>query len=214
MDEDTAIINSNTRNERIKNFLINNKKLIISGLVSIIILVISYFAFAEYKERKKIKISDHYNIIVAEYSDVNKENTKKKLIELIKKKDSTYSPLSLYFIIDKALVTDQTKVNQLFDFIINDVSLEKEIKNLIIYKKALYNADNSDENQLLEILKPIINSKSVWKAHGLYLMAEYFYSKNEKQKAKEFFNQIILLENANQNLIIESQKRLNRDLSE
>ena len=214
MDEDTAIINSNTRNERIKNFLINNKKLIISGLVSIIILVISYFAFAEYNERKKIKISDHYNIVVAEYSDVNKENTKKKLIEVIKKKDSTYSPLSLYFIIDKALVTDQTKVNQLFDFIIDDVSLEKEIKNLIIYKKALYNADSSDENQLLEILKPIINSKSVWKAHGLYLMAEYFYSKDEKQKAKEFFNQIILLENANQNLIIESQKRLNRDLSE
>jgi len=214
MDEDTAIINSNTRNERIKNFLINNKKLIISGLVSIIILVISYFAFAEFNERKKIKISDHYNIVIAEYSDVNKENTKKKLIELIKKKDSTYSPLSLYFIIDKALVTDQTKVNQLFDFIIDDVSLEKEIKNLIIYKKALYNADSSDENQLLEILKPIINSKSVWKAHGLYLMAEYFYSKDEKQKAKEFFNQIILLENANQNLIIESQKRLNRDLSE
>ena len=214
MDEDTAIINSNTRNERIKNFLINNKKLIISVLVSIIILVISYFAFAEYNEKKKIKISDHYNIVVAEYSDANKENTKKKLIELIKKKDSTYSPLSLYFIIDKALVTDQTKVNQLFDFIIDDVSLEKEIKNLIIYKKALYNADSSDENQLLEILKPIINSKSVWKAHGLYLMAEYFYSKDEKQKAKEFFNQIILLENANQNLIIESQKRLNRDLSE
>jgi len=143
-----------------------------------------------------------------------KKIQKKKLIELIKKKDSTYSPLSLYFIIDKALVTDQTKVNQLFDFIIDDVSLEKEIKNLIIYKKALYNADSSDENQLLEILKPIINSKSVWKAHGLYLMAEYFYSKDEKQKAKEFFNQIILLENANQNLIIESQKRLNRDLSE
>ena len=176
--------------------------------------MISYFAFAEFNERKKIKISDHYNIVIAEYSDVNKENTKKKLIELIKKKDSTYSPLSLYFIIDKALVTDQTKVNQLFDFIIDDVSLEKEIKNLIIYKKALYNADSSDENQLLEILKPIINSKSVWKAHGLYLMAEYFYSKDEKQKAKEFFNQIILLENANQNLIIESQKRLNRDLSE
>ena len=45
-------------------------------------------------------------------------------------------------------------------------------------------------------------------------MAEYFYSKDEKQKSKEFFNQIILLENANQDLKIESQKRLNRDLSE
>ena len=133
---------------------------------------------------------------------------------MVNKKDSTYSPLSLFFIIDNALVTDQLKINDLFDIVIKDVPLDKEIKNLIIYKKALYNADNSDENELLEILKPIINSKSVWKAHGLYLMAEYFYSKNEKQKAKDFFSQIILLENANKNLIIESQKRLNRDLSE
>ena len=45
-------------------------------------------------------------------------------------------------------------------------------------------------------------------------MAEYFYSKYEKQKSKEFFNQIILLENGNQDLKIEAQKRLNRDLSE
>ena len=214
MDEDTAIINSNTRNERIKNFLVNKRKLIISCFVFIIFLFISFFALTEYKEKKKIKISNQYNIIVSEYSIDNKEKTKKNLIKLINKKDPTYSPLSLYFIIDNALVSDQAEINQLFDLVIEGAPLEKEIKNLIIYKKALYNADNSNENQLLEILKPIINSKSVWKAHGLYLMAEYFYSKDEKQKAKEFFNQIILLENANQNLVIESQKRLNRDLSE
>ncbi len=214
MDEDTAIINSNTRNEKIKNFFINNKKLLIFIISLIIVLLISYFVFAEYRERVKIKISDQYNKTVAEYSETNKENTKNTLIELINKKDSTYSPLSLYFLIDKALISDQLVINELFDVIIDDVSLEKEIKNLIIYKKALYNADNSDENQLLEILKPIINSKSVWKAHGLYLMAEYFYSKNEKQKAKDFFNQIILLDNANQDLMVEAQKRLNRDLSD
>ena len=45
-------------------------------------------------------------------------------------------------------------------------------------------------------------------------MAEYFYSKDEKQKAKEFFSQIVTLENGNQDLKIEAQKRLNRDLSE
>jgi hypothetical protein len=214
MDEDTAIINSNTRNEKIKNFLIKNKRLLISILITIVILLMGYFAFAEYKDKKKIKISDQFNKTVAEYSNINKENTKNKLIDLINKKDSTYSPLALYFVIDNALVADQSTINKLFDVIIEDVSLEKEVKNLIIYKKALYNADNSDENQLLEILKPILNSESVWKAHGLYLMAEYFYSKNEKQKAKEFFNQVVLLKNANQDLIIESQKRLNRDLSE
>ena len=214
MDEDTAIINSNTRNEKIKNFFTKNKKLLISILSLIIILLITYFAYGEFKERKRIKISDQYNSIITEYSENNKEISKKGLIELVNKKDSTYSPLSLFFIIDNGLVSEQKKINELFDIIIDGASLEKEIKNLIIYKKALYNADNSDENQLLEILKPVINSKSVWKTHALYLMAEYFYSKNEKQKAKEFFNQIVSLENGNQNLKIESQKRLNRDLSE
>ena len=96
----------------------------------------------------------------------------------------------------------------------NEISLEEEIKNLIIYKKALYNADYINENLLLEILNPIINSQSVWKSHALYLLAEYFYSKNEKQKSKEFFSLILSLENANQDLIKEAQKRLNRDLSE
>ena len=211
MDEDIAIINSNTRNEKVKNFLINNKKLLISFLVFIIFLLISFFIFGEFKERNKIKISNQYNSIVAEYSKKNSEITKNALIDLINKKDSTYSPLSLYFIIDNALVTNQTKINELFDIIIEEVSLEKEIKNLIIYKKALYNADNSNEIQLLDILSPIINSKSVWKSHGLYLMAEYFYSKGEKQKSKEFFNKIISLEEANRTLKIESQKRLNRD---
>jgi predicted negative regulator of RcsB-dependent stress response len=214
MDEDTAIINSNTRNEKIKDFFIKNKKLLISFLVIILVLLMGYFAFAEYQDKKKIKISDQYNETVFEYSSINKENTKSILIDLINKKDSTYSPLALYFIIDNALIIEQSTVNKLFDVIIEDVSLEKEVKNLIIYKKALYNADNSDENELLEILKPILNSESVWKVHGLYFMAEYFYSKNEKQKAKEFFNQIVLLKNANQDLIVESQKRLNRDISE
>ena len=98
--------------------------------------------------------------------------------------------------------------------LIKETSLQKEIKNLIIYKKALYNADKGDESHLLNILNPLINSESVWKSHALHLMAEYFYSKNEKQKSKEFFSQIITLENANQDLKIEAQKRLNRDLSE
>ena len=45
-------------------------------------------------------------------------------------------------------------------------------------------------------------------------MAEYFYSKGEKQKSKEFFNQIISLNEASQDIKVEAQKRLNRDLSE
>ena len=214
MDEETAIINSNTRNEKIRNFFLNNKKVLISIISLILIALISYFILIDYKEKQKLKISDQYNSIVIEYSQDNKEKIKNSLIELIYKNDSTYSPLSLYFIIDNQLVTEKSKINSLFDNIIEETSLEKEIKYLIIYKKALYNADSSQENELLDILKPIINSESVWKGQALYLIAEYFYSKNEKQKSKEFFNQILLLDNVDQDLKVEAQKRLNRDLSE
>ena len=214
MDEETAIINSNTRNEKIRNFFTNNRKLLISITLFILIVIISYFAFLEYSEKQKLKISDQYNSIVTGYSQDNKENVKKSLIELIDKNDSTYSPLSLYFIIDNQLITEKSKINSLFDSIIEETSLEEEIKYLIIYKKALYNADSSQENELLDILKPITNSDSIWKPQAFYLIAEYFYSKNEKQKSKEFFNQILLLDKVDQDLKVEVQKRLNRDLSE
>ena len=214
MDEDISIINTNTRNEKIKNFFIQNKKKIISVLGVIIILLISYFAFGEYQESKKIKISDSFNSITLNYTKVNKEKTAKDLIQIINEKNSTYSPLSLYFIIDNELINEKNTINELFDVIINETSLDEEIKNLNIYKKALYNADDSSENDLLNILNPIIKSESIWKSHALYLMGEYFYSKNQIQKSKEFFKQIIILENANQEIKLQSQKRLNRDFSE
>ena len=214
MDEDISIINTNTRNEKIKNFLFHNKKKIISGLIIVVILLISYFAFGEYQDSKKVKISDSFNSITINYSKNNKEKTAKDLIKIINKKNSTYSPLSLYFIIDNELISERNTINNLFDVIINETSLDKEIKNLNIYKKALYNANDSNEGDLLNILNPLIKSESVWKSHALYLMAEFFYSKNEMQKSKEFFNQILNLENANQEIQLEARKRLNRDLSE
>ena len=214
MDEDISIINTKTRNEKIKNFFLHNKNQIISGIILIVILFISYFGYAEFKNKQKVKISDTFNSIVINYSKDNKEKTAQDLIRLINERDSTYSPLSLYFILDNQLIEEKKIINDLFDILISKTSLDEEIKNLIIYKKALFNADDINEIDLLNILNPIIKSDSVWKSHSLYLMAEYFDSKNEKQKSKEFFNQIINLENANQEIKLESQKRLNRDLSE
>ena len=214
MDEDLSIINANTRNEKIKNFFVNNKSKLISGIIILIILLIAVFSYDKYLINKKREISDKFNSIIINYTDNKKEKTFSSLIEIINKKDPTYSPLSLYFIIDNNLSSDQNKINLLFDTLIEDASLDQEIRNLIIYKKALFNADNAKEGDLLNILNPVINSKSVWKSHSLYLMAEYFYAKNQKQKAKEFFNQIISLENGNQDIKKEALKRISRDLSD
>ena len=187
--EDFSTINTINRQEKIKNY-------------------------DKHIKNKQREISDNFNSITIDYNKDNKESTANKLIEIVNKKNPTYSPLSLYFIIDNNLVTDQKEVNSLFDILIEKTSLDEEIKNLIIYKKALFNADQMQEVDLLNMLNPLINSKSVWKSHALYLMAEYFYSGDQKEKAKEFFNQIISLENPNSDIRLQAEKRLNRDLSE
>ena len=214
MDEEVSIINTKTRNEKIKDFLIQNKKGIIVFFSSIILIVIIFLGFNDYKDKKRIEISNTYNSSIIDYKPSTKEITVSQLIQIIEEKDSTYSPLALFFIIDNELISDISKINLLFDIIIEKTSLEEEIKYLIIYKKALFNADSSSEENLLNILRPLINSNSVWEAHALYLLAEFFFSKNEKLKSKEFFNQLINLENANQDLKREARKRLNRDLSD
>ena len=214
MDEEITIIDSNTRNEKIKNFFINNKKFFIVGFSILLIVVIGYLSIGEMKERDKIKLANQFNITTINFNTEDKQTTIDQLTKLVNENDATYSPLALYFLIDNNLIDNKNKINSLFDELINETSLDEEIKNLIIYKKALFNSNFLDENDLLQILNPIINSKSMWKYHALYLLAEYFYSKNEKQKAKEFFNQIIILPNANNSVKLESQKRLNRDLSE
>ena len=214
MDEEVTIIDSNTRNEKIINFFINNKKNIIIGLSFILILIISYLAIKEVNEQNKIKLANQFNIVTINFKTEDKQTTIDYLTKLVGENDATYSPLALYFLIDNNLIDSQNELNNLFDELIINTNLNEEIKNLIIYKKALFNSDLVSENELLKILNPVINSESIWKSHALYLLAEYFYSKNENQKAKEFFNQILTLSNSNSDIKLESQKRLNRDLGE
>ena len=60
MDEDISIINSNTRNEKVRNFFIKNKIKIISILYYSYVLIGAY-SFDKYKTNQKIEISDKYN---------------------------------------------------------------------------------------------------------------------------------------------------------
>jgi len=214
MDEDTSIIDNRTRNERIKNFIINNKKKLISLIIAFIILIISFYSYQIYLDKKREDISNRYNSAIIEYEAENKSKIIPILKDIINAKDATYSPLALYFIIDNNLINDKSEINSFFDILIDKTSLDIEIKNLIIYKKALFNADQINEIELLNILKPLLNSDSVWKSHALYLVAEFFYNKGEKQKSKDFFEKIVSTENSNTDILTIAKRRLNRDLSD
>jgi len=175
---------------------------------------LSFYSYKIYKDENRKLLSDKYNSAIIQNNIGNKSRAISLMKEVIEDEDYTYSPLALYFLIDYNLIKDAEEINKFFDIVIDINSLEFEIKNLIIYKKGLFNADKISENDLLKILEPIINSKSIWKSHALYLLAEFFYSKGETQKSKEFYSEILNLENSNQDLKLEATKRLKRDLSD
>mgnify|MGYP000389110257 CR=1 FL=1 len=103
MDEDISIINTNTRNEKIRNFFIKNKKILIIFLSTIILIIFGFFGYEEIQKNKKNKIAEKYNSTIIDFISANKTNVKNKLIQIINEKDSTYSPLALYFIIDNEI---------------------------------------------------------------------------------------------------------------
>ena len=208
MDEEISIINNETKKEKVLNFLKNNKKKLFLLLIILILIPFSIFSYQIIKDKNKDKLSSKFNLAVSNYENGNKSEIKSIMKEIINNKDKTYSPLALYFLIDNDIQLTNEEVNNYFDIIINEINLDKEIKNLNIYKKGLFNSSFVSENELLLILKPVINSDSLWKPHALILLGEYFLDKNQNQKAKEFFNQILNIENTNEQLKIEAKKRL------
>jgi len=209
MSEDIEIINQNTRIEKIKNFFLDNSKKLIGSLVLILLVVFLYFGYQEYKKKTKLETAEIYNQITLKKITIENTNDIEQLIKIIKEKDPIYSALSLYFIIENNLVNDQREINNFFDLVIKSQE-EKEIKNLIIYKKAMFNADKISENEILDILNPILKSESVWKSHALLLMADYFEHSNKLIKSKDFLEEIVNSELVNNEIRIEAERRLKR----
>ena len=214
MDEEIEIINTNTRVEKFKNFLISNRKQLITLLLIIVLLLISFFGYQEFNKRSKEKLANKFNQIVTNFENGKKQNINNNLIEVIRTKDKTYSPLAFFFLLDNDLISSNQEINSYFDFLINEIPLDKEIKNLTIYKKGLFNSDFVDENQLLDILNPVIKSESIWKPQAMYLMAEFYLAKNQKQKSKDFFEQVMIIENVSPKIKLEVQRRLRSEFGE
>ena len=214
MDEEVAIIDNKTRREKIINFFVKNKKKLVLIIAILILIPLIFFSYQIYKNKNKERIANKYNSTIINFESGNKSKAIEIMKEIINEKDPTYSPLALYFLIDENIQISNEETNKFFDVIIDEIKLEKEIKNLVIYKKALFNSEFTDENSLITILNPLINSESIWTSHALYLIAEYFYFKNEKQKSKEFYERIISLDNADENILNNTRRKLNRNFSE
>ena len=193
---------------KLRIFYEKNKILIFSTVLIIIIIVGSFGFYSTLKEKKKTFLAESY-IDAKIYLANNDKNTVKNILkEIIYANDSTYSTLSFFLILNQKLIKEQEELSNLFDYVIENNIFEKEEKNLIIFKKALFQSNFIDESELLEVLKPLINTDTAWKPHALLLLGDYFVSRKEYIKAKEFYMQILSLKNINRELYDQANSRL------
>ena len=214
MDEDLAIIEKNTRKEEIKKFFTKHKKKIYFLMGLILLSIFSVFFYLDVVKKQKAEIANKFIKASINYNIKEEAYYTKEFKEIINSYDSTYAPLALFFLIDNKVVSSNKEINHLFDQVLNNANLEKEIKNLVIYKKALINADFQPENIMIEILKPVINSESFWKPHSLLLLGDYFLFKGERQKAKDFYSQILTSQETNKNIFNQAQQRILKNYGE
>ena len=187
----------------------NNYKLLIYIVPSIfLILTFCLLFYGNVNEKKKIKLAENY--FEAKLYIQNNENEKANdiLKEIIFANDNTYSTLALFLVINENLVKDKTELSNLFDHVLENNNFKDEMKNLILFKRALIKSSFENELEMLKAINPLTKSDNVWKPHALLLMGDYFFSKNEFVKSKEFYTQILLLKNIQESFYYEANSRL------
>ena len=197
-----------TTRSRIKKFYESNKILIFSSILILIILIVSSSLYLESKERKKILLSENYIQAKFYLDNGNKYEALNTLKEVIFANDPVYSTLSLFLILNHNLIVDYKEISLLFDHLLENNKFEKELRNLLIYKKALFNSNFVAESELLETIKPLLNTDTLWKAHGLKLLGDYFMSKGENIKAIEFYQQILSINELHKDLYDQARSQL------
>ncbi len=179
------------------DILKQNLKVILSILL-VLFIGLGLYLWIQYNSNlKKQDLSEKYIQAKILLSKNDKQKSLEILKNIIKEKDSTYSILSLYLIIDKNLESDDNSILNYFDKIITISDLEKEDVNLIKLKKAIFISSYGKEDKLLELLNPIINSDSVWKVQATKFMGDYYFSRKEYVKADQFYSKLINLEGEN-----------------
>jgi len=186
-----------TKRSKLKIFY-DEKKFLIFTLLSLLLISIVVTSFyLDSKKKKKINLSEKYVMAKIYLQNNEIEKSKKILNELVFLNDSTYSTLALFLITDKKFSEEDKRIVELFDHVIENNKFNIEIKNLLTFKKSLLQADFVSETELINTLKPLINSETLWKPHALSILGDFFFNKSEFVKAAEFYSQIMNIKGLN-----------------
>ncbi len=177
---------NNSFQSKISNFIKKNFKNLIILLIFLILVLFSAFIYKDLQKKNEIKIAENYTQATIKFKENKSDEAKQLLENIIQKGHRFYSPLALYFIIDNNLEKDSFKIVSFFDRILLISSIDKENINLIKIKKTIFLFKLGEEEAIIKTLNPIINSNSVWRNMAINLISDYFLSKDQKAKAKEY----------------------------
>ena len=174
--------------DKIMNFFLKNKKKIIAFILIIILSLFSKLAFDYFSEKKQLAISNQFNNAKILLSQ-NKNNEALNLFRnIISSKNKFYSSLSLNYVISNNLIENQGTVIELFDIALASRSLDREEKNLIMYKKGVYLFSHKQDEIALQIMNKIINENTIWKKLAAKTVSSYYSVQGEENKAQEYNN--------------------------
>ena len=189
-----------TKKNKLKIFYNKYKILFFSILSLLFVLVALISFFYKNEESKKIILSENYIKAKIFIKEGNKEEAKNILKDIIVENNSTYSTLALFLIINENLIKEKSDLLSIFDKVIEKKAIDVELKNLVIFKKMLYQSNFASEAELLESANILINSETIWKPNALLLMADYFTHKKEYSKAKEFYTKVLMLKDIHKDI--------------
>ena len=173
--------------DKINNFFKKNIKILFLTLITIIIFLIFFSFFNYQKKQNDIIISEQFTNASILIKDNKIEESKLILENILSKDHKFYSPLALNLLIDNEIEKDKKIILNYFDQVLKIKSISNENLNLIKIKKALFLFNEKDEELIITTLNPIINSNSVWRNSAIKLIADYFFSINQKNKANEYY---------------------------
>ena len=197
-----------TKKSKIKQFYDNNRILIFSVTILLTIIIVYGFYFFSQQEKKRINLAENYIDAKISIKVGKKDKAKNVLKEIVLQNDTTYSSLSLFLILNENLISDKNELLDLFDHLLKNNKFDKEERNLIIFKKVLFQSNFENEAELVEAARPILNDNTVWKPHTLLLLGDYFLSKKQNLKAKEFYLQVLSIKNLSIELTDYAKSRL------
>tara|TARA_B100001540_G_scaffold316977_1_gene348425 strand:+ start:2565 stop:3149 length:585 start_codon:yes stop_codon:yes gene_type:complete len=163
-----------------------NKKILIYLSLTVVIGLFIILFLEKRKNDQNIEISKEFNKAKILIENEKKEESYFILKNIINKKHKFYSPSSLYLILDFELENNQEEIIRLFDKVISISKIKDEDKDLIKIKKAIFMSNYYGEQDLLKVLNPIIESKSIWRSSALKIIIDYYSIKGDQLKVNEY----------------------------